>query len=436
LSSSADARIRKYLARWAEPEAASAAGDERRYFAALVVPVLGEPPSFLARFERALRAAPGRVSLILVVNASPDSKPELRAENERLLELLRGRAERRRVLRIPGDAYDVLLVDRSSPGSELPPKRGVGLARKLGGDLALGLFARGLVEAPLLFTTDADVELPADYFERALRELEPESGALLYPFEHVRGDDGEAFDPTLLYEMLLRYQVLGLAWAGSPYAYHSIGSTECVPFAAYSAVRGFPKRVAGEDFYLLDKASKIGPIRRLGGEPLRILARRSGRVPFGTGPRVEALLGGSSLRVPHPLAFAALARVHRAMARFARTGATTEFDPLGEGELGELAAPLVAAVERCGLVRAASEARAAVGTGSLLRRLHTWFDALRTLRFLHALRDAGLSDLPVLQALTVAPFTESCRPDALELALERLRALERELPVAVGPCLF
>ena len=41
-----------------------------------------------------------------------------------------------------------------------------------------------------------------------------------------------------------------------------------------------------------------------------------------------------------------------------------------------------------------------------LRHLHTWFDALKTVQLLHALRDGGLPSIGYLQALTEAPFTE------------------------------
>ena len=64
--------------------------------------------------------------------------------------------------------------------------------------------------------------------------------------------------------------MLGLGFAGSPYAYHSVGSTLAVRAEAYAIVRGVPKRAAGEDFYLLDKLAKVTPIRVLTGEPVAI----------------------------------------------------------------------------------------------------------------------------------------------------------------------
>ena len=48
-----------------------------------------------------------------------------------------------------------------------------------------------------------------------------------------------------------------MKYARSPYAFHTIGSTMAVSANHYAKVRGFPKREAGEDFYLLNKLAKV-----------------------------------------------------------------------------------------------------------------------------------------------------------------------------------
>ena len=99
---------------------------------------------------------------------------------------------------------------------------------------------------------------------------------------------------TRLYEYSLRYYVAGLSFAHSPYAFHTIGSTIAVNAAHYAKVRGFPRRQAGEDFYLLNKLAKVGAIMQLGAEtdcePIDIAARLSDRVPFGTGAAVGKIM--------------------------------------------------------------------------------------------------------------------------------------------------
>ena len=66
-----------------------------------------------------------------------------------------------------------------------------------------------------------------------------------------------------LYEYSLRYYVAGLTYAQSPYAFHTIGSTMAVNAEHYASVRGFPRREAGEDFYLLNKLAKVGSVHTL-----------------------------------------------------------------------------------------------------------------------------------------------------------------------------
>ena len=84
-------------------------------------------------------------------------------------------------------------------------------------------------------------------------------------------------------------------FAGSPYAFHTIGSTMAVSAVHYAKVRGFPKREAGEDFYLLNKLAKVGSVLELDvgtdDGAIEIDSRRSDRVPFGTGAAVNKITG-------------------------------------------------------------------------------------------------------------------------------------------------
>lgn len=430
--------VHKYLERWAEPEARRNWDALGSYHAALVVPALGEEPTLLDGFRAAAAQAPGRILLVLVVNASPTTPAPLRAASRALFDVLSARG----VPLEPGAALvhepqlDVLLLDRASPGRELPERQGVGLARKIGMDVGLALFSRKQLLWPFLFSTDADAELASDYFQLAEGFSGAGASAMIYPFEHIAFEDAATHQATCLYELKLRYHVLGLAWAGSAYAYHALGSALAVNCLAYAAVRGVPKRAAGEDFYLLDKLAKLDPILKLRGSPVRIRSRRSERAPFGTGREVDALLRGGSLTVASPLAFRALRAVLQSLDAFAKTRDEAEFGPAVQS-LGKTAEPKLERVLReSGLVAAAKSAASEVGSGSLRRRLSTWFDALRTLRFLHALRDAELPELPLLQALKCAPFIDRVLEESPEAWLLQLRNLERGLPERTGPSLF
>lgn len=418
---------RKYLEKYAEPEARFARQIEQRYGAALVVPLHGEEPSFLRDLEPALLAAPSRALLIAVVNATDSAPSQVHEQNQRLLRELNARllpaqeltaepgiASEGRLGRVGG--YDLLLLDRASEGRRLPSDQGVGLARRIGMDLALALYSRQRLESPWLGCTDGDARLPVDYFaQNAAAAARGPRGvrrvALTLPFWHVPGGDPVIDAATFDYELSLRYYTLGLAWAGSPYAYESMGSSMVALAEAYAEVRGFPKREAGEDFYLLDKLAKVGGIHRPARAPIELRARRSERVPFGTGARVGQLIDGRErLTTYHPRVFELLALTLRALvqATFERSEALvasalqTALDP---GSAGAVSSALddLNAFEALRETFGASPERV-----TRKRRLLTWFDALRTLRFVHLIEGhAGLSRLPLREALAAAPFTAS-----------------------------
>ncbi|MFO7563516.1 MAG: hypothetical protein R6X02_12795 [Enhygromyxa sp.] len=398
----------KYLERFAEPEARLPELRGLRahgpWTHALTLPVRRESLDCLRAV--AAPAARARVLLVLVVNAAED--PEDRRQNAALIAALedrarpRWRAARLSLHRLAEPAQlDVLLVDRSSPPGNFSARDGVGLARKLGADLIAQLIAEELIESPWIHTTDADAELPADHFERlAALPL----GAAVAPFRHVEADDPAVHEATLRYELSLRYYVLGLRSAGSPYAFHTIGSLISVAAPLYAQARGFPRRQAGEDFYMLNKLAKLGPLHQLGGAPVRIRSRRSSRAPFGTGPAVEALLGGKAHEVYDPRVFEALGQALASLA-----------DPSAQApaELPELA----------DWYAGARELARRYGEGQLAGRLREHFDGFRTLKLIHAL-SVRWPKLPWPQALARARFLELSAELPLVAQRDRLASLE------------
>ncbi|MEI9949193.1 MAG: hypothetical protein WDO74_09465 [Pseudomonadota bacterium] len=445
----------QYFARYAEPEAALANELPERYLAALVVPVCGEDPSLLDGFQNALSRATERVLLVLVVNATDAGSAAIHAENQRLLAQLEALFPARRAIAhesvgtrgwlARAEHHDLLWLDRARPGARLPAREGVGMARKLGGDLAALLWARGQLSCPLIACSDADVTLPSDYFQQLTEPVSEstQSAAWLWPYRHQPGGDTAIDAATVLYEISLRYYVLGLAAAGSCYAYQSVGSTLCVDAAAYLSVRGVPKREAAEDFYLLDKLAKVGPLRRPRVTPLSIRARASERVPFGTGRRsreiAEELTSGGQFVLYSPHIFLALAAVLGGLEDFARSGEVAALKRAIELRVPDIAQPVQQVLSALGAFTALASAAQQAPTGAVLRRrIHTWFDSLRTLRFVHGLRDRGLPSLPWRTALASAPFV----PQPFDAGTEAdavcrmLASAEAELPVQVGPSLL
>jgi hypothetical protein len=398
----------QYLARHAVSEVALADGVVGSYRAVLVVPAFREPPGMLPGYMRAAAGARGRVLVIVVVNAPRSGARESWGMHHELLAHLVGERAELISSSPPAwlgrhEAFDVLAIDRASPEHCFPDKQGVGLARRIGCDLGLALYARGQIERPYLFCTDADAVLPPDYFEVV---PEPAAAAIVFSFWHEPGGDGRIDAATAVYELGLRYYVAGLAHARSPYAFHAIGSAMAVDANAYAAVRGFPKRLSGEDFYLLDKVAKIGPICRADHTCIQLASRASARTVHGTGVaavKIAAELDGGTTLFYHPQCFSLLSAWLDAVERFAlcrdvasvRAALAATCDhawPLLEDVLDGLGA-------WDALARAARETRAPT---ALHARLHTWFDGFRTLKLIHGLRRRGLASIAYREALSAA----------------------------------
>lgn len=266
--------IQKYLSNYAEPSIQQAQEISGSYDHVLVIPAYGECEGLI----QTIRSVPGSRNLIIVVLNAPEnpntehltSNDRFKSQNSKLLVQNR-----------------IYLLDETH--RFLPKKQGVGLARKLGCDLALNLIQRRVVRSSWIFTTDADALLPSDYFDRI--DGQP-VGACLFPFHHLDAADPGQTSAIRQYEAYMQSYVDGLKHAGSPYAYHSIGSTLSVHALSYAQVRGFPKRAAGEDFYILNKIRKVGSINSLSGKPILLSPRLSQRTPFGTGRAVADIASG------------------------------------------------------------------------------------------------------------------------------------------------
>lgn len=448
--SAPDKSVTKYLSRHAEPEAEVVPRLPGRFGHALVVPAYGERESLFALLGSVPAGPQGAVLVVLVLNAREDSPAPVHTANQAVRERLERElpaptllSDAPEIRSYPLERGALLLVDRAAPGSFLPEGQGVGLARKIGNDLALRLHVEGRLASAWLHNTDADTLLTPDYFEQTALLDSAKTGAAIYFYEHRFEADPDLALAARLYEISLRYYVLGLAWAGSPYAYQSMGSCLAVPAGSYARVRGFPRKSAAEDFYVLDKLAKVGAIERLSGSPLSLEGRLSDRVPFGTGRALRDLTGRrrslANFRLYHPLVFAHLSAWLRLLDRIASTrgdvvGAMAALPP--EGPFFRTAA-LQQALERFGVSHAVAQARARSADAATLRRhLHTWFDAFRTLKLVHALRDGGLPSVPWREALAEAPFTGLAAsteddPETLRRALAREERKLSQTPAGV-----
>lgn len=387
-----------YLRRYAESEInlLSAIPWPQSYRHILCIPAYAETPAFLQRLQT---LCAHHKALVVVVINQPDEMSDCPANHE-LVQFITDRAQllhsvEHLSLFDFGGAH-LLSVKRYQKSLALPKKFGVGLARKIAADIGVQLISRGIISSRWLHTTDADVTLPRDYFSCT----ESLSGAAaVYPFHH-HGDLNPITAATLCYQQSLQHYVDGLRWAGSPYAFHTVGSCLAINSDCYCQARGFPKRAGGEDFYLLNKLAKLGPIMALAGTPLLIAARRSQRAPFGTGPAVEKILALSNLDQFHtydPEVFVELKEMLRLLSK------AWEFLGNESGWYQALSPAARQASESLGLDQLFLHLRKqARNRETAQRHIQHWFDGFRTLKFIHLLQGNYYPPMPLRDALTKA----------------------------------
>jgi len=411
----------QYLTRYAEPEIAIATQLTGPWDEAVIVPLYEEVAGTLVQsLAEAAQHSGRKVIAIFVVNARDDSSPSVHSANETLLQQFTPG------LRRVSSLLSLYVIDRATPGRRFPPKQGVGLARKLGGDLALALHRDGKLHSPYFSTTDGDARVAPDYFEL------PDQTAIAFHHRYRHEAQGEATVAHELYEISLRYYARGLAFAGSPYAFPTIGSTLTVRLDGYAMVRGFPKLLAAEDFYLLAKLAKLGTVAEAPGM-VWLKPRKSDRVPFGTGAATAKIVQqtdeGKEFQLYHPKTFLWLKRWLEAGNRFVKHRDLTQV----HCELGgdPDSAGIVAILEKLGAFdQLVTAAKTRPNEKDLSRHLPTAFDAFKTLRFVHEVRDTLLPTVEYRRAMQTSAIAENGMPqweDGLTASPSQLLERWREL---------
>ena len=420
--------IGKYLANYAEPESSFGLRLHRHTTNVLVIPAQNESPSFIKGIKTALRSANSngqRTLCIVVINSTDTHPPDVRIGNKALLDAfaIQTSAVPLHIENetpcwfVDTDDCDLLVIDRDSVGCRLPNHEGVGLARKIGCDLALAAIQSGSCHARLIHMSDCDVELPSDYFDVTI----PDScAAVIYRFFHKPCGREILDEAHFRYEAYLRYYVLGLRYAGSPYGFHTIGSCIAVTPEAYACVRGVPKRQAGEDFYLLNKLSKVGLVHTSTSSPIAINARSSLRVPFGTGQATSKITRNvNSYRIYNPRIFDLLKTWLTALSHLDGMSPSHAYDAIWRRIEGTVTPRDQDRLEACLLEidapKALREAMTQSSSPAVRHKwIRDWFDAFRTLKLIHTLRDHGIPDVLWCHALNEAPFCHltSIDPDS------------------------
>ncbi len=422
---------------------------------AVVIPCLAEMPGLLDTLVSLARNPPeelARTLVVCVVNHREDVQAEdpVQENNRQTVAWLRRFAAgegpppdappawRDRAEPLSGRGLRIACLDAASPGQELPKRGGgVGLARRIGMNRALGLVATSGDAPAILASLDGDTLVEPTYLGALRRTFASRnlSGAVV-SFAHQASPDPAIQDAICTYELFLRYYVLGLAWAGSPYAFFSIGSALACTARGYAAVRGMPVRQGGEDFYFLNKLAKTGAIGWVQGTAVYPSPRPSCRAPFGTGQRVRQLVaGGDTGRgVYHPECFAVLKR----WLALVRDDPGREAEALLAGAAA-IHPALAAYLEEEGFAPAWRRVQGNSRRPEFLHgQFRTWFDGFRTWKLVRHLRSHGFPDVDMFEAL---PFLLSRRgtPIPAALAEDAGSTLSRRLAFLAymrerGPC--
>ena len=320
-------------------------------------------------------------AVLVVVNNPPLAAcpPEKLADNIRMIARLAGSPA------LGGGKLNLFWADASSDGYEIDPAEGVGAARKIGMDTALPML--NWQADPLILSLDADTLVEPDYLEAVANFFagDAEAAGAWIRFEHQPGATAEEDDAIAAYELFIRLYVECLRLAGSPYAYHTLGSAFAVRARDYVRAGGMRRKNGGEDFYFLQALRKIGSIGGVVATCVRPSSRPSDRVPFGTGPRIAAFLasGAAEMRVYNPLIFDLLKRVYAAVDNGGLDG-TGDAASLRLW-LDALPPLAVSWLESQGFVEQWPSIVRNTPCSSVKRRwaFHTWFDAFKTLKFVH-----------------------------------------------------
>ncbi|HRR29497.1 MAG TPA: glycosyltransferase, partial [Victivallales bacterium] len=277
-------------------------GKFAKFAAAVVVPSYAEGKYLIETVESLIRNTGtflDRTAIIFIVNHPRDLQKSILPDNKESISYLK---------KLQNRFKNFFLVSDKDGMEDLTLDNGVGEARKIGMDLALEIVEE---KDSFIASLDADTLVNKNYLTVLFNFFEKKNAdAAVIAFSH-RNDENtpEIIDAIKLYERYLKNYVNGLKDAGSPYAFHSIGSAMAFTARAYIRAGGMKIRKGGEDFYFLQSLVKTGKVGEINEVLVYPSNRLSERVPFGTGPALKKILSGNRKIFHNPLVFKELKMV-------------------------------------------------------------------------------------------------------------------------------
>jgi len=178
--------------------------------------------------------------------------------------------------------YPITILDYATKGKGWQGKKhGVGWARKALFDHILQTSS----DEDIIISLDADTRFGATYFQSIFDQLiNSNINTISVPYYHNLTEDDRANRAILRYELYMRNYALNMYEIGSPFNFTAIGSAIAMRVRGLRKIGGITPMKSGEDFYLLQKFRKMGPISNWNSELVYPATRFSSRVYFGTGP--------------------------------------------------------------------------------------------------------------------------------------------------------
>lgn len=364
----------------------------------IVIPAFAEDlSSTLQSLGRNKVSSPSATEVLIVLNNSQENK-EVGALHGQQAEEWHGKRLNNQIL------VQVILAD------DLPAKHaGVGLARKIGMDIALARFS-AINHDGFIVCLDADCEVSENYLNQLENfERNPAIKGMSLHFEHKYNELTEPFKKRIIdYEIWLRYYIEALRFANYPHAYHTVGSSMLCRASAYAKIGGMNKKKAGEDFYFLHKLMPQGGFVSSSKAIISPSARISTRVPFGTGRAMLEQENGRKVfsLLYHPDIFKEIKDIHKNLDGLYRN----DFPPTFEAFL--LASPKVEKGLKALIARSKN-------SESFVKNFFFWWDGFTVLQYVH-FRQQALGQLPSAEACKVLLDIEATGA----ALLDKLRRLE------------
>ena len=330
-----------------------------------------------------------RTLIIIVINNSENVTSGINENNRKTSDLLS---------RYSG-MLNINFVDAFSKRKSLPNKLvGVGFARKIGLDLALSKFDYESSAKKILLWLDADCEVESNYLEVVTEKFNNQNlSSAVIEYEHKFTDEEPEARAIVCYETFLRYFRLGLIYAKSHYNYHAIGSTIVCDAESYIKAGGMNSKQAGEDFYFLEKLAKQNKIETIKETLVYPSPRKSWRVPFGTGQRITRYLKNSQNEylVYNPKSF----QILKEWLEFFNSDSVSDSEEiLMEAE--KISSHLYEFLVEQNFEESWDKIlKNSDSTDEIRKQKIFWFDAFRTLKLIHHLRDEIYPNVNVYEAL-------------------------------------